>query len=505
MRPWVISSLVGACALAGAPATTRAQTTAGTGAGALTIVPTASASEMFTDNYNLGYGNPTADAITRLSGGLRMNGKTRRFDGFLTYDLIGIVYARHSEENQTQHELRAQIKSELIDNHGFLDASASISRQAISAFGVQSGDPALINANTTEVRSLRVMPSLRGQLPGLWDYDASLELAASRTGDGGLGDSNAGRASLQFNRSQQGRLSWSLLMQQATLRYTNTRDTNDKRIVATAFYDMPEADLKFSASAGYERSNVTTVDSQADVTLGAGVIWAPSPRTRLDASYDHRQFGRTHSINFEYRSARTVWHFSSSQQVSQIAAGSGTTFFNLYYTQFASVEPDPAKRTQLVNDFLQRNGISSNGTVPGSALPQSTTITNQQTLSFALQGVRSGVTVSASVSDQWQADPLAQVPGDFADGQHVYSQGLSANFSHRLTPQSTLNLVGTLSDSQGSLQSSGDTRLKSLSLVWSNTLSRYVTVSATLRHSSFDSVTNPYRENAAIAALNAQF
>ena len=226
----------------------------------------------------------------------------------------------------------------------------------------------------------------------------------------------------------------------------------------------------------------------------------PSPRTRLSANYDRRQFGPTHSVNFEYRTARTVWNYVNSQQVSTITPNTGTTFFDLYYALFASIEPDPAKRTQLVNTFLQQNGISPNGAPPGGFATRSTTVVNSQALSFALQGVRSSLSVSGFESDSWSMSPTSQVPG----GQHVYQTGLSMNVSHRLTPTSSLNLVGSVLDSRGSQQSEG-TRLKTLSLSWSGNPTPHTTVSAMLRHNQFASATAPYRENAAIASVSVRF
>jgi uncharacterized protein (PEP-CTERM system associated) len=472
--------------------------------GGLRIVPYVSASETLTDNYQPGTNPAASDAITQFSAGLTLTGRSGRFDGYIDYALTGIVYARHSESNQRQQSLDARVHSEFIEKQGFLDASASISRQSISAFGTQSADPALINANSTEVRTLRVSPQFRGQMPGLWDYQAMLDYGISRSGAGGVGDSSGTRASLQLNRAQQGRVSLSILGQSSILKYVSTRDTTDDRIDLTSKVDIPEADLQASVSGGYERSNVVTATDQSQATWGFGLNWAPSPRTRFDATYDKRQFGPTHTLNFETRSARTVWRFTSSQAISTIEPNTGTTFYDLYYALFSSLEPDPIKRSQLVSNFLQQNGISANGAVPGSFLPRSTTFSNQQSFSAGWLGVRDTITLTGGVSDHWQADPLAQVGGDLANGQHVYQNTLSLNLSHRLTPQSSLNVIGTVNDSHGSLQSPS-TRLKTVYLQWSTVPGWKTTLTATLRHSDFESPVNPYRENAAIVAVTLRF
>ena len=64
----------------------------------------------------------------------------------------------------------------------FIDASASITQENISALGQRSADPALVNANRTEVASARVSPYLRGTLASLVDYEARLTLAVVKVG-----------------------------------------------------------------------------------------------------------------------------------------------------------------------------------------------------------------------------------------------------------------------------------------------------------------------------------
>ena len=97
-------------------------------------------------------------------------------------------------------------------------------------------------------------------------------------------------------------------------------------------------------------------------TYGAGAVWTPSPRTSLTANFDERSFGRTHNLSFEHRTALTTWRISDSRSVSTVngenGAGSRGTAYNLLFAQFASIEPDPVKRTDLVNSALLRSGIN---------------------------------------------------------------------------------------------------------------------------------------------------
>lgn len=489
-----------------APAVAVALGSAATGATAqaLRIVPSLSASETLTSNVQPGTANSQSDSITQVSGGLSLSGRSGRFNGSVNYALTGIVYARHSESNQHQQSLNAQVHSELIENQAFVDASASISRQSISAFGTQTYDPALINANSTEVRSLQVSPSFRGRLPGLWSYVAAASYGITRSGAGGVADSSTSSTSLQLDRAQQGRLGWSVLAKRSTVKYAATGDTTDTVATLTASLAVPEADLQLSGTGGWERTNVTTASQEGGATWGAALGWTPSPRTRLDASYDKHPFGPSHSVSVETRSARTVWTFSSSQQISTPRPSTGTTFYDLYYTLFSSLEPDPAKRSQLVNTFLLQNGINPNGAVPGGFIPLATTWSNSQSFSAGLVGVRSSITLTAGLSDSWQSNAATQVGGDLANGQHVRAKTLSLNVSHRLTPVSTLNLVGAVSNSYGG-QSSQSSTLRTLSLAWSGNPTPHLTMSALVRRSDFTGSTSPYHENALVGTVAVRF
>lgn len=472
---------------------------------ALRLVPIASATETLTNNYRPGFTAQEADSITQIGAGFSLTGSSRRMTTSVNYLLSQFLYARHHADNQHQQSLNGSAHLEWLESHGFLDVTAAIARQSISAFGTQTSDSALVNGNSTESRSLRIAPSLRGRLVELWNYEADVDGTLTRTGASGVGNTASGQVAIKLNRAQLGRLSWSLVAQRAMQGYQQTRHTFDGQVYGSGQLDLPEADLKVSAHAGRQNTNVATANSTGSATWGVGLNWTPSQRTHVDAQFGHQQYGATHSVSADYRTARTVWHMASSQAISAgIPTSATTTNFNLFFDLFAAQEPDPVKRTQLVNAYLQQNGINPNGAVQGSFITRSTTQSNLQLLSFALQGIRSALTVSALFSDNWQLDPTVQLNDNLANGQHVRQRGLNANLSHRLTPSSALNLTGAYNVSNGSA-SQGSSTLKSVTLGWTGQPSRHATVTASARHSSSGGSQASYSENAAIVALNLHF
>ena len=475
-------------------------------ASALTWVPTVSVSQTVTDNYRPGLTAREADAITQVSGGIRLSSRSRRFNGSVDASLMEILFARHGSENALHKALNALFHSEIVDDHGFVDLSANVSRQNISALGNVTSDPALVNRNTTEVRSYLLAPSWRGRLAGDIRYDIGLRQGASHTSSSGAANSSNSGASVRASHDGRSRFGWTVLADHSNLGYSTSRSTSTDRLVGTGTANLPEADLKLSLSAGREFSNLSTAQRQASTTWGLGAEWTPSNRTHLNAAYDHRPFGHTHQFSFEHRMQRSILRLSSGRSVNTGTqannAGVGTVY-DLLFAQFASIEPDPAKRALLVTSFLQQNGISPDSPIPAAFQTAAASQVDRNELSLAVEGVRDTITGSIFRANTSRIDKAATVNDDLANGQRIVQSGLTLNLAHRLTPESSLNLLGTVSNSRGSLVAQS-TRLRSMSLQWIGRTGRYASVSATLRHTDSQAAMS-YSENAAIATLNVLF
>ena len=139
----------------------------------LTFTPELSIQETLTTNSHL-TSNGKTDLITEIGPELRVSSSAGRVKGFLDYAVKGVAYARESSANNVQQLLNAAGTAEAIENWAYIDASASISQQNISALGTQSPDSSLINSNRTEVTSVNVSPYLRGHIGNLASYDARL-------------------------------------------------------------------------------------------------------------------------------------------------------------------------------------------------------------------------------------------------------------------------------------------------------------------------------------------
>ncbi len=114
------------------------------------------------------------------------------------------------------------------------------------------------------------------------------------------------------------------------------------------------------AIAGQENNNYATINSESHGSGGAGVNWSISDRTKL-AEAERRFFARTHKINFEHGRLH-VWRFTDAKDAQTNPRRWRRPCRDLVRSllrAFASIEPDPILRAQMVNAFLQANGPTS--------------------------------------------------------------------------------------------------------------------------------------------------
>lgn len=479
------------------------------GAGTWSLSYTASMAQTLTDNVSLDSASPRAEAITQLSAGMRMSGRSGRTSASFDYSLSGFIYARGTSSATHQHALSASASTELIDNFAFVDARAGVSQQSISAFGVQSTDPGLINANRTQVASYSVSPYVRGQIGGLASYEARLNHSESRSSGTHLGDTSADLASVSIASLARGSIfSWNAGASRSISDASAGRRTRTDQVnVGVGVAPMPEVRLR--ANAGRETTDVQGGASRSGDTWSVGIDVQPEPRTSFGATYGRRFFGDTYSVVASHRMPRSMWTLSSSRDLSlpglDTASGlSRSAAFELLFAQLAAVEPDPFRREALVNAILNAGGIGT--TVPGGAgfLSSAATVSTRHQLSVALQGVRDTLTFTLNSSTSRRADGLALRGDDLDNASVVRSTGASAVLSHQLTPQSGLSLAASVQRASGSASSQGS-RTTSLSLVYSARLGPHTNASLSLRRVEFDAALRPYTENAAIARVDFRF
>ena len=481
-----------------------AQTTAPSRA--LLIQPSASISQTFTDNYLLSATEPAFDAITRLTAGVAIQANAGPVRGYLDYALSGLVHARHSDRNTLLNSLSTAFSADLVPGRARLEVSGNVARSAVSAFGAQPGQDGGVQRNSTELRRIKVAPSVLGPLAGDLRYSANLALEATDARDSIVGDSTSALLGLRLEPVSRGRIVWSVDGTVLRSDFKAGRATSDDRLSATARWRLDRIDTELTGSGGVEVSDMTTASRQRFNNWGLGATWTPSPRTSLAAQYDDRFFGPSRRLSFDHRTALTSWHLAKSRSLSTSGgdgeSGGRGTAFDLLFAQFASALPDPIKRTEFVNAYLRSQGIAPNA-LPGF-LRASVSVQDLEEASVAFRGVRDIAVLSWTRSRSMRLGVQPGVADDLSVSNEVSLQGLSVDLSHRLTPQSSAGLL--LSRQHGSgLNAAQNNLQRKLSLRYTIRPSANSDVNLGFSRTLIDSFPAPFDESAIVLTLGYRF
>ena len=485
-----------------------------------------SATQTITDNRNLSAIDRQADAVTILTPSVRINSRAGRVQGSLDYALSGLYFARSPSRFQLQNALNALVSAEVIPGYAFIDARASISQQSISALDLQGARPSSINPNSTEVRTFSLSPRFQGGRGrglsyeiGGFRFDADFETSLSSSGsissggnggNGGNGGSTDSRTAFSYNgglrvsTSLARDLSGAVELNRNVSDFNGGRKTTQDVLRATLNY-RPQSDLRLFVSAGKERNDVQTNDQRVSDTWGGGADWQPTARTRLSAKYEHRYFGTSHTVSLSHRLRRSIISFTDSRSSTESTVGAGQTLsiYELYFQQFASLEPNPALRDVLVRNFLLAAGLNPNQRITAGFINRALSLQHSQNLSYALQGLRSNFVLSTFRTNSRRLDTISTAQDDLSRVDALRQHGYVVSWSYRLTPASSLVVTAAeqITPGRGAVAGNG---LKSLNVSWGEQISSRASLSVTARHAQADGA-RPYTESAVTASLGIRF
>lgn len=484
-------------------------------AGEWKITPSIAVNETATDNVALSGTNKQSDLITDINPGIHIEGSGGRSKLRFDYQMHNLVYSKESSRNQTQHSLNTLGTLEALENWLFIEASGMISQQSISAFN--GATPTTVNTNvngnSTETSTYRLSPYIRGVLGGLVDYQLRYNLSTTSTKTGKSFDSDTKElATTLKGATGLTNLGWSLDASSMTIDYSNIRSNEADRLRGVLTYQF-DPQFRVSLIGGREANNYASLDKESHSIKGAGFEWSPTERTQLSVSQEDRFFGPSKNISFTHRTSGTAWKYSQSKDVTllpvqQQSVGLGTNF-DLFFSLFETAIPDPTMRAAFVNALLLSNGISPTALLQGGFLSSGATLQQRREMSFALLGVRNTVTFAATQSE---SQSFSQgigtgllLNGDFSNAQNIRQRGASINWSHKLTPFSSL--IGTFShlNSTGTGgRSNLETNQKMININFLTQLGPKTNAGLGARRVVVDGSAN-YTENALTGLLSHQF
>ena len=471
-----------------------------------TVVPSVTLQETISDNYRLSTTDRKAEAITEASAGIRVSSNAGRVKGSLDYSLTARLAASDTDANNLRHSLAAQFSAELIDNKAFVDVRASIAPQPISVFGKRSFGSSTENSNQTDVLSYTISPYARGILGGQVQYEVRLDQSGSLSLASDAADASTTSVSASLSGGNvTGLFGWSVTASHLVSDFSDGDQTESDRVRAVLTRAFG-AHVTLSLTAGVEANNFAGPDKTSYSNTGLQVRWIPNQRTSLSALYERRFFGNAHAVDFAYRTPRTTWAFSDSRDIStmpdrvtRLILGDA---YSLFFVQFASIEPDPVRRDLLVRAFLAANGISPNALLAGDFLGSGVTVQRTQSLSLALQGIRSTLTLRSQFSNSARVNRLRVGADSLVEATRVRQRNITVDYSHRLTPTAAAGLTLARLRTSGILEAS---TLTSLSATWSDMVNARTNVSAGARFVRFSSATQPYTERAVFASVRLTF
>lgn len=468
------------------------------------------ASETYTDTQRQ-TGFSGGEFVTVLTPAVRLSGRVGPISGSFDYSLSALHYSENSQANRVasnaQNGLNTAFTFTPIDNFAFVDVSASIGQQQISPFGQQSfgNNNTQANPNRTEVSTLSVTPYLRGALDGVMRYEARLGTVRTNARNSSASDSTSTTASVTLASPSSGSvLGWSLSASKQQVDFSAGRKTESDRLAAT-LTARPIYDLQLSLTGGRESTDVGSLAGRrSSNTWGWGARWTPTDRTNISYLNERRYFGNSHNVVFEHRMPRTVWRYADIRDTTgggdPNGVGRPVTLYELYFAQFASVQPDPVLREQLVLSFLRGIGANPNDTVGGGLLSTAVSVQRRQDLSLALLGQRTNLSLQAFSTQSRVLDTGTAGPAN----EPVTQRGYSGNLSYRLSPTSSLSLNGVQQKTLSTATRRGND-LKSASLNLTSQVSRTASTSLSARYAVFNSDTNAYRDTSIAASVRFQF
>ncbi|MDQ5926429.1 MAG: hypothetical protein QG554_1371 [Pseudomonadota bacterium] len=458
-----------------------------------------------TDNARLQASAARRELTIEIKPGVRAVVNQARVKGFFDYNLSGLYRANDTGGDDIQHRLNTSAQINAIDNWAFVDVSGTVSQQLVSAFGPVAGSPGT-NANQSQTATYRVSPYVRGQFPYDVNYEARYNLQGTQSKTLSRSDSATQGWSGRLSR-QVGSAGWSLQADHQKVDYDRGRDTESSNLSGRFSYAWSPQWIT-GLTFGRESNDLLSLDTRSYSNHGVDVTWRPSDRTTLSAGVNDRYFGTGHNLSFEHRAARTVVRLSDVRNVStspnaNVNASLGT-LYDLLDALFATLEPDPVKRAQLVQAELQSRGLPGELMVSQSFLVSQATLQRQQQLSVLMTARRGTFTVTYARGHSRSLLNNLTLGDDFDATSQVHNETLSFLYAHRLTPVTSANASYSLQRSRGDLGSQRNSQY-TLSMGISTQLARRTAGNLQVRRIHSNSGLNPYSENALVGNILHRF
>lgn len=361
--------------------------------------------ETYTDNLRLQPpGRERSEWITEIAPGftLRNHGRRFKFDASYRFRYFAGLNDPDERVDRTQSQLGAILNAELVDNLLYFDGSASVSQQAISAFEPLPGDNAFSN-NRSEVRGYRATPSLRHSFGNTAVVQLSYTHDLVDAGHNTVGTSEGD--TLAFNLASGSTfdtLGWNVQASRQQVDYEFAPETTSTNGSVGVRYALGRT-FALTANAGHDEYDYQALGGKnGGRSWSAGFNWAPTSRTRVDASAGKRYYGSSYYLNASHRTRRTAWDLHYSDAVTttraQYLLPSTVDTAAMLDRLFAATVSDPAQRQRAVEAYMRAAGLPPTLANNINYFSNRYFLQKELRATSALRGVRNTVLLSAFAS-----------------------------------------------------------------------------------------------------------
>ncbi|MGZ3184199.1 MAG: TIGR03016 family PEP-CTERM system-associated outer membrane protein [Telluria sp.] len=317
-----------------------------------------------TDNVTLAPdGQERGRTVFELDPAVRLAEETPRFHATALAQLHLFYYGGYAPPGTRRHlaQLSAGASGEVVPNLLYVDASAAVSQQPVSAFAQPAGASPFAAANSAEMRSWRISPYLvhrfgnaaSGQLRYSHDDVSGEAQGFGRT------RSDAWDATLAGTVLR--RIGWNLAGRRSVLTDGLDRSAETDQATAGLRWDVTPS-VSSWLSTGFDRYDF---HRSGGVTRGSfrslGASWTPSARTSVEASVGHRFFGRTGTFALRHRSRLTAWTLDYGEDVTttrdQFVLPATLDTAALLDRLLRPSFPDAAERARAVEAYMAANKL----------------------------------------------------------------------------------------------------------------------------------------------------
>ena len=457
------------------------------------VNPRLGLSESYSDNLNLRpAGQENSAFITKINPGVTANINGAHLKANVDYSLQAVLTTGQVQRNRGYHQLNATANAELVDESLYLDARALADQQNISLLGPlgvdnTTGDP----SNITTKTSYSLSPYLRHKFGSLASGEARVTHDKVSYTSGNASDSTSNAVGLKLNSGTAFYdWSWGLNYNASKIKYSEGQliDRDFEKSTGTLGYRLTPK-FRVFATAGHESNTFPAAPgfNTSGPLWTAGFGWSPTTRTAIEASYGHRFFGKTFSLDLNHRTRLTVWNAQYNEDITD-----ARTVALRPFTGFLSVT-DPTGQQLIVVDST---GKPIPITIDIPVLTNDTFISKRFTASVGITRAKSTVSLSA-----FNAKREYLLSGE-SDRQY----GGAASWALRLSPRmsSTVSAGWSRVLVPASLR---EDDLWNVRFALTRDFNPKLHGSVELRHQERNSnqATSDYKENAITALINMSF